>query len=106
MNQNLSQTSAKHSRLQGIPPLMGTMGVHQNILASDTKLIHSFGIYSIGPPLVMDKLITVNSRAVTSPPEIGPLRDVECKPEVIIKQRFIFAMHTEQNVQLAETNAR
>ena len=25
-------------------------------------------------------LIPVNSRAITSPPEMGPLLDVECKP--------------------------
>ena len=67
---------------------MGTLGVHQNIPASDTKLTHSLGIYSIGPPLVMDKLIPVISRAITSPPEMGPLLDVECKPAVIIKPRF------------------
>ena len=41
---------------------MGTLGVHQNIPASDTKLTYSLGIYSIGPPLVKDKLIPVNSR--------------------------------------------
>ena len=64
---------------------MGTLGVHQNIPASDTKLTHSLGIYSIGPPLVMDKLFPVISRAITSPPEMGPLLDVECKPAVIIK---------------------
>ena len=66
---------------------MGTLGVHQNIPASDTKLTHSLCIY-IGPPLVMDKLIPVNSRAITSPPEMGPLLDVECNPAVIIKPRF------------------
>ena len=31
----------------------------------------------IGPPLVMDKLIPVISRAITTPPEMGPLLDVE-----------------------------
>ena len=65
---------------------MGTLGVHRNIPASDTKLTHSLRIYSIGPPLVMDKLIPVISRATTSSPEMGPLLYVECKPAVIIKQ--------------------
>ena len=64
---------------------MGTLGVHQKIPASDTKLTHCLGIYSIGPPLVIYKLIPVNSRAITSPPEMGPLLDVECKPAAIIK---------------------
>ena len=53
------RTWAEHSRLQSRQPLMGTLGVHQNIPASDTKLTHSLGIYLIGPPLVMDKLIPV-----------------------------------------------
>ena len=77
---------AKHSRLQGRPTLMGTLGVHQNIPASDTKLTQSLGIYSIGPPLVMDKLIPVNSRAITSPPEMSLLLEVEYTPSVIINQ--------------------
>ena len=34
--------------------------------------MHSLGIYSIGPPLVMDKLIPVNSRVITSPPDMDP----------------------------------
>ena len=63
--------------------------------ASDSKLTHSLGIYRIRPPLVMDKLIPVNLRAITSPPEMGPLLDVECKPVVIIKPRFILVTYTD-----------
>ena len=74
---------------------MGTLGVHQNIPSFDTKLTHSIGIYIIGPPLVMDKLISVNSRAIPSPSEMGPLLDVECKPAVIIEPRFILVTHTD-----------
>ena len=74
---------------------MGTLNIHQNIPASDTKLTHSLSIYSIGTSLVMDKLIPVNSRAITSPLEMGRLLDVECKPAVIIKPRFILVMHTD-----------
>ena len=74
---------------------MGTLGVHQNIPASDTKLTHSLGIHSIGNPLVMDKLIPVILRAITSPPEMGSLLDVECKPAVIIKPRLILVTHTD-----------
>ena len=78
---------------------MGTLGVHQNILASDTKVSHTLGIYSIGPPLAMDKLIPVISRAITTPPEIGPLLEVECKPAVIIKPRFILVTHTDHLIR-------
>ena len=74
---------------------MGTLGVHQNITVSDTKLTHSLGIYSIDPPLVMDKHIPVNQRTITSLPEMGNLLDVECKPAVIIKPRFILVTHTD-----------
>ena len=79
---------------------MLTLGVHQNIPASDTKLTHSLGIYCTGSPLAMEKLIPVNSRAITSPPEMGPLLDVECTPAVIIKPRFIlvtFMDHLSRN---------
>ena len=74
------RTRAEDSRLQGRPLLMRTLGVHQNIPASDTKLTLGLGIYIIGPPLVIDKLIPVNSRAITSPPEMGSVLGVECKP--------------------------
>ena len=74
---------------------MGTLGVHQNIPASDTKLTHSLVINSIGPPLVMDKLIIVNSRVITCPLEMGPMLDVEYKPAVIIKPRLILVTHTD-----------
>ena len=60
-------TRAKHSRFQSGPPLKRTLGVHQNTTASDTKLTPSLGIYYISHPLVMDKLIAVNSRVITSP---------------------------------------
>ena len=61
------RTRAKRRRLQGVPPLLGTLGVHQNIPASDTKLTIILGINSISPPLVMDKLIPVNSRVTNKP---------------------------------------
>ena len=74
---------------------MGTLGVRQNIPASEMKLTHSVGIYSIGPPPVMDKFIPVNSRVTARPPEMGPFLDVECKPAVIVKPRFIRVTHTD-----------
>ena len=73
----------------------GDTGRYQNIPASDTKLMHRLGIYSIGPPLTMDKLIPFNSTAIMSPSEMGPFLDIECKPAVIIKQRFILVTHTD-----------
>ena len=69
---------------------MGILDIHQNIPAFDTKLTHSLGIYSIGPPLVMDKLIPVNSRAITSPPEMSFLLEVECTPAVLTLDVLVF----------------
>ena len=89
------RTGAEHSRLQGRPPLIGTLVVHQNIPASDTKLTNRIGICTIGSPLVMDKLISVNSRAFTSPLEIRIQLEVECTPAVIIKPRFILVTHMD-----------
>ena len=43
---------------------MGRLGILQNNPASDIKLTHSLVTYSIGSPLVIDKLIPVNSRAI------------------------------------------
>ena len=99
------RTWAEHSRLQARPPLLGTLD-HQNIPASDTKLTRSLGIYSIGPPVVMEKHIPVNSREITSPPEMGPLLDVECKPAVIIKPRFIIVTHTDHLSRTKRSTSR
>ena len=96
------RTRAKHSRLQGGPPLMGTLGVHQIIPASDTKLTPRLGINFISTPVVMNKLIPVHSRVITSPPKMSLLIEVEYTPAVTIKPKSPLS---EQNVQLAETNA-
>ena len=55
---------SEHSRVKCWQPLMGKLGVHHHIPASDTKLTPSPDIDCINPPLVMDKLITVK---ITSP---------------------------------------
>ena len=64
---------------------MRALGVHQNIPASDTKLTPSLGIYYMSHPLVMDEPIRVNPRAITSPPKMSLLLEVERMPLVIIK---------------------
>ena len=57
------RTRAEHSGLQGVPPLMETLVVHQNIQASDSKLTPCLGTYYISSPQVMDKLNPINSNA-------------------------------------------
>ena len=89
------RTRAKHSRLQCGPPLMGTVGVHQNIPASDTKLTPSLGINFISPHLVMDKHIPVNLKSITRLPTMSLLLEVERIPAVIIKPRLILVTHTD-----------
>ena len=86
------QTRAKY-RLE--PPLMGTLGVHQNIPVSDTKLTPSLCVNFISPPLDLDKLISVNSRAITTPPKMSLLLEVELMPVVTIKPRLILVTHTD-----------
>ena len=74
---------------------MGTLGVHQNISASDIKVTPSLGRDYIGPPLVMDKLIPVKSRGITSPPTMSSRLEVKRTPAVITKLRFILVTHTD-----------
>ena len=78
---------------------MRTLSVQQNIPAYHTKLMPSFCINFISPPLVMDKLIQVNSRAITSPPKMRVLFEVERTPAVTIKSRLILVMHTDHYSQ-------
>ena len=80
---------AEHNRLKGEPPHMGKLGIHQNINAADTKLTASLGINFISPPLVVCKLVSINSRAITSPPKKCLLLEVEHTLAVIIQSRLI-----------------
>ena len=72
---------------------METLGIYQNIPVSDTKLMVSLCIDFISPHLVVDKLIPVNSRAITSPPKISNLLEVKCMPAVIIEPKLILVLH-------------
>ena len=75
---------------------MGTLGIHQNIPASDTKLMPSLCINFITHPLVMDILIPVNFRVITSPPKLNLLLEVDMvTASVTIKPRLIFVMHAD-----------
>ena len=68
---------------------MGTWGIHQNIPASDAELTPGFGIDYISPPLVMEKLIPVNSREITRPPTMSLLLEVERMPAIIDRWSMI-----------------
>ena len=68
---------------------MGTLGIHQNIPASDYKLMPCLGIDDISPPLIMDKLLPVSSKAITSSLKTSLLLQVQRTCAVIIKTRLI-----------------
>ena len=84
---------------KGGPPHTGTLGVHQNIPASDTKLTPSLDIYYIIRPLAMDKLIPGNSRAITSSPKMNLLLEVQHTPAVFKSQRLILATNTDNYIR-------
>ena len=85
---------------------MGTLGVHQNNPVFDTKLTATFGIEYISLPVVMDKLILVNSRAITSPLNMRLLPEVERTPVVIITAKLILVTHTITLVRLDGTDSQ
>ena len=87
---NIHTTGARDGPLQ---PLMATLGIHQNIHVCDTKQMSSLGIDYISSPLVMDKLIPINSRLIMSPPKLSLLLEVVHTPAVIIKIRLILVTH-------------
>ena len=70
---------------------MLTLGVDQNIHTTNTKLMPSLGIYFISPSLVMDKLIPVNSREITSPPKMSLLLEVERTPAILINMLIVMS---------------
>ena len=94
---------SEHNRREGRPALIGTLGVQQNIPASDARLMPSL-FMDICHPLVMDKLILVNLRAITSPPKMSPLLEVECTPAVIIYPRLVLVMLTDDLVGTKRSN--
>ena len=88
-------TRATHRGLEGVPSLKGTLCSHQNIPASDTKLTRNLDIDCISPPLVMDKLVPVNSREITSSLTMSLLLEVKCTPAIIITKRLTLVTHTD-----------
>ena len=76
---------------------MRTLGIHHNIPVSNINLTPSLGFNFISHPLVMDKFIRVNSRAIISPPKLSHrvLHYVKCTPAVTIKSRLIMVTHTD-----------
>lgn len=62
------------------------------------------GIYYISPPLVIDKLIPVNSRVIMRPPKMSLMIEVECTSAVIINQGLSLS-HTDHISQNKTVNS-
>ena len=90
-NSNSSQTQPT----KGWTTTFGDTGRSSEHPASDTQLTPSLGIFYISPPMVMDTLIPASSRAITSPPKMSLLLEVERIPAVIIRPRLILLTQTD-----------
>ena len=86
------RTRAKHSRLKSGPPLMRGLDVYQNIDVSDTKLTLGLWVCFISSNLTVNKLFPINPRAITGPPKMSLLLDVESTSALIIEPRLILVL--------------
>ena len=71
------------------------MSIHKNIPVSGTKLTLGLGVGLISFHLTVDKLFTVNSRAITGPPKMSLLLEPKSMPAMIIKPRLVLVTHTD-----------
>ena len=74
---------------------MRGLNVHKNIPVSITKLMLGLRVGFIGSHLIVDKLFSVNPRAITGPPKMSLLLEDKSMPALIIKPRFILGTHTD-----------
>ena len=72
---------------------MRGLDIHTNIPVSDTKLMLGLRVCLISPHLTVDKLFSVNPRAITGPPKMSLL--LEAKRTLIIKPRFILVVQMD-----------
>ena len=69
---------------------MNGLDVHENIDVSDTKLMLGLRVCFISSDLKVNKLFPINPRAVTGPPKMSLLLEVESTSALIIEPRLIF----------------
>ena len=69
--------------------------MHKNIPVSVTKLMPGIRVDFIGSHLTVDRLFPVNQRVIMGPPKMSLLLEAKCMPALIIKQRLILVMHTD-----------
>ena len=71
---------------------MRGLDVHENIDVSDTKLMFGLQVCFTSSDLTANKLFPINPRAVTGPPKMSLLLEVESMSALIIKPRLILVM--------------
>ena len=69
--------------------------VHENIDVSDTKLILGLRVCSISSDLTANKLFPIKPRAVTGPPKMSLLLEVESTSGLMIVPRLIIVTYTD-----------
>ena len=69
--------------------------IHENSPVSVTKLTPGLRVGFISSPLTSDKLIPVNPRAITGPPNMSLLLEAKNMPALIIKPKLILVTHTD-----------
>ena len=67
----------------------------ENINVSDTKLILGLRVRFISSDLIANKLFPINPRAITGPPKMSLLLEVESMSALIIEPRLILVTHTD-----------
>ena len=74
---------------------MRGLDVHQNIDVSDTKLMLGLRVCFISSGLTVNKLFPINARAVTGPPKMSLLLEVESTSALIIEPRLFLVRYTD-----------
>ena len=74
---------------------MRELDVHENTVVSDTKLMIGLRVCFISSDLTANKLFPINPRAVTGPPKMSVLNEVESTSSLIIEQRLILVTYTD-----------
>ena len=94
------RTQPEHSRLKSWPPFMRRLDIHKNIPVSGTAQTLGLRVGFISSHLTVDKLFSVNSRAITGPPKMSLLLEAKSMPALIIKPRLILVAGVSVNLQL------
>ena len=74
---------------------MRGLDVHENIDVSDTKLMLGLRVCFISCDFTVNKLFPINQRAVTGPPKMNLLLEVESTSALIIEPRHILVNYMD-----------